>query len=140
MVELLLRSWAPADVADQIDYETLRAESPKNYDNNRRLRTGDHVWTVRLKAGGLVWIAILMEFQASGDRTVPWRVLSYATTFWRRIESTGRLQDGKLPGVLQRPAGPVRVRQSARGLATLDAYPSARLFAGRCPAGGRGPP
>ena len=100
MVELLLRSWAPADVAEHIDYETLRAESPKNYDDDGRLRTGDHIWTVRLKRGGLVWIAILMEFQASADRLIPWRVLSYATTFWRRVESTGRLQDGKLPGVL----------------------------------------
>ena len=117
MVELLLRSWAPPDVADDIDYGTLREESPKHYDGEGHLRVGDLVWSFRMRSGELVWAAILLEFQSTPDPMLPWRLLSYASLFWRRVESAGRLQDGKLPALF-----PIVLLQRQPALERVPAY------------------
>lgn len=86
MAGLLLRAWAPAEIAVALDYATLRSEPTKNYDADGRRRTGDLLFTVRLRSGERVWVAVLLEMQSSNDRMMAWRLLSYATLFggeWR---------------------------------------------------------
>jgi predicted transposase YdaD len=137
MVELLLRSWAPPDVADDINYSTLREESPKHYDGEGHLRVGDLVWSFRMRSGQLVWAAILLEFQSTPDLMLPWRLLSYASLFWRRVESAGRLQDGKLPAllpiVLYSGSRPWNVSQHMADCVSAPEGSSLRTYAPRMP-------
>ncbi|RYF12276.1 MAG: hypothetical protein EOO40_01635 [Deltaproteobacteria bacterium] len=102
MAELLLRAYLPPKVSDLLDYASLRSESPKQHDEDGRLRIGDLLFSVdvREQRPRRVWIAILLEMQSSCDPMMAWRMLSYGTLFWRRLEDDKRLQEGLLPAVL----------------------------------------
>ncbi len=122
VVEHLLLGFAPPGVAAALDLATLEPMSTEYVDRDLRQSRGDKVWRVRFRGGGAgdcLWLAVMLEFQATVDPRMGARVLAYSgQLFQKRIRAGDFCGDGKLPPVL-----PIVVYNGRRRWsAPLDAF------------------
>ena len=122
VVEHLLLGFAPPGVVAALDLATLEPMSTEYVDRDLRQSRGDKVWRVRFRGGGAgdcLWLAVMLEFQATVDPRMGARVLAYSgQLFQKRIRAGDFCGDGKLPPVL-----PIVVYNGRRRWsAPLDAF------------------
>ena len=104
VVEHLLRGFAPPDVVAALDFATLEPMPTEYVDRGLRQSRGDKVWRVGFRGGGpddCLWLAVMLEFQATVDRHMAARVLAYSgQLFQKRMRAEDWRSDSKLPPVL----------------------------------------
>ena len=78
MVRHLLTGFAPGGLAGELDLETLERWPDSHVSEELRRRYQDRVWRVRRRGRGQwLYVLVLLEFQASVDRTMAVRILAY---------------------------------------------------------------
>ena len=103
MVEDLLRGFAPAEVVEALDFETLE-QLPSDYvDDGLAQGRSDAAWRVRFRgaAGGWLYLLVLLEFQSTVDRHMAPRILAYTIRMYLKLIRSGQISaGGRLPPVL----------------------------------------
>lgn len=77
----LLRSLLPADIAQHLDFATLRVESGSFIDEKLRTRFSDLLFSIRI-AGRRAYLYVLCEHQSRTERFMCLRLLRYVTDIW----------------------------------------------------------
>ena len=89
----------------------------------RHPRHGDLLWRIRFRDGRRLYLMLLLEFQATVDRAMAARMLTYTGLLYERLAADGALRRrGTLPPVLpvviyngrRRWTAPVGSRASSR--------------------------
>ena len=89
MVEHLLRGFA-GSIAELLDFETLRDVSGEWVQDGRRRRS-DAAWRVDYRDGSGRSLIIMLEFQASVDRSMPRRVLRVVGMAYEKLRRNRQL-------------------------------------------------
>ncbi len=101
MVEDLLRDFVKADWIDQLDFSTLEKLNASYVTDDYRDRSDDVVWKVRWTQETVLYIYILLEFQATVDSFMAVRVMAYLALLYQDLIKTKQLTtDKRLPPVL----------------------------------------
>ena len=121
-VQQLIEGFAPAEIAQLMDFSTLKSHSGHYITPLFEEKIEDVVWSVNVNWQGMtqeVYLYILLEFQSSVDRTMPVRLMHYAACFYSELFKQKVITPGQgLP-----PVFPVVLYNgSARWAASLDLY------------------
>ncbi|MGP9766665.1 Rpn family recombination-promoting nuclease/putative transposase [Halomonas sp. AOP13-D3-9] len=121
-VQQLIEGFAPAEIAKQMDFSTLKSHSGNYITPLFEEKIEDVVWSVEVTWEGVtqrVFLYILLEFQSSVDRTMPIRLLHYAACFYSELLKQKIITPGQgLP-----PVFPVVLyNDSERWTAPLDIF------------------
>ena len=101
MVRDLLDGFAARGWSDALDFDTLAPVPAAFVGEDLRQRHGDLVWRVRFRDERWLYLLLLLEFQASVDRTMAVRMLAYTALLYQRVIADGALHEhGALPPVL----------------------------------------
>ena len=91
MVISLLRDFVRGDFVDGLDFGTLERLSGEYVSLLQQLGFSDLVWRVRRRGGDWCYLVLLLEFQSRPDRLMAFRLLSYMTLLFQRLEKEGQL-------------------------------------------------
>ncbi|MDR5886517.1 Rpn family recombination-promoting nuclease/putative transposase [Vreelandella janggokensis] len=121
-VQQLIEGFAPAEIAQLMDFSTLKSHSGNYITPLFEEKIEDVVWSVNVNWQGMtqeVYLYILLEFQSSVDRTMPVRLMHYAACFYSELFKQKVITPGQgLP-----PVFPVVLYNgSDRWTASLDLY------------------
>ncbi|OAZ91400.1 Rpn family recombination-promoting nuclease/putative transposase [Halomonas sp. G11] len=121
-VQQLIEGFAPAEIAQLMDFSTLKSHSGNYITPLFEEKIEDVVWSVNVNWQGMaqeVYLYILLEFQSSVDRTMPVRLMHYAACFYSELLKQKVITPGQgLP-----PVFPVVLYNgSERWSASLDLY------------------
>ncbi|MEC4766451.1 Rpn family recombination-promoting nuclease/putative transposase [Halomonas sp. CUBES01] len=121
-VQQLIEGFAPAEIAQLMDFSTLKSHSGHYITPLFEEKIEDVVWSVNVNWQGVtqeVYLYILLEFQSSVDRTMPVRLMHYAACFYSELFKQKVITPGQgLP-----PVFPVVLYNgSDRWTASLDLY------------------
>lgn len=121
-VQQLIEGFAPAEIAQLMDFSTLKSHSGNYITPLFEEKIEDVVWSVNVNWQGVtqeVYLYILLEFQSSVDRTMPVRLMHYAACFYSELFKQKVITPGQgLP-----PVFPVVLYNgSDRWTASLDLY------------------
>ena len=97
MVRHLLTGFVPGDLASELDLETLERWPDSHVSEDLRQRHQDRVWRVR-RRGQWLYALVLLEFQASVDRSMAVRILAYTGLLYEDLLLDGAFDP--LPPVL----------------------------------------
>ena len=87
-VQQLIEGFAPAEIAQLMDFSTLKSHSGNYITPLFEEKIEDVVWSVEVTWEGLtqeVYLYILLEFQSAVDRTMPIRLMHYAACFYSEL-------------------------------------------------------
>ena len=99
MVRHLLTGFAPGDLAGELDLKTLERWPDSHVSEELRRRYQDRVWRVRRRGRGQwLYVLVLLEFQASVDRSMAVRILAYTGLLYEDLLLDGTRES--LPPVL----------------------------------------
>ncbi|MBT2787776.1 MULTISPECIES: Rpn family recombination-promoting nuclease/putative transposase [unclassified Halomonas] len=87
-VQQLIEGFAPAEIAQLMDFSTLKSHRGNYITPLFEEKIEDVVWSVNINWQGVtqeVYLYILLEFQSSVDRTMPVRLLHYAACFYSEL-------------------------------------------------------
>ncbi|MDE0273927.1 MAG: Rpn family recombination-promoting nuclease/putative transposase [Gammaproteobacteria bacterium] len=93
-----LRAFVPGGWVADLDLDTLRPLPAEHVDAELRRRLGDLLWTVRLKGGGSIIIAI--EAQSTPDPRMPARMMILTGLICEGLTAEAKGPDGRMPAVL----------------------------------------
>lgn len=97
----LIEAFLPAHWRKLIDLDTLEPLPPDHLDDKQNARPSDIIWRARRTDGSDIFLLILLEHQASGDRFMAVRILGYTALTYQTLRRRGLVQRGKpLPAVL----------------------------------------
>ncbi|WP_447042917.1 Rpn family recombination-promoting nuclease/putative transposase [Vreelandella sp. H-I2] len=121
-VQQLIEGFAPAEIAQLMDFSTLKSHGGHYITPLFEEKIEDVVWSVNVNWQGAtqeVYLYILLEFQSSVDRTMPVRLMHYAACFYSELLKKKVITPGQgLP-----PVFPVVLYNgSDRWTASLDLY------------------
>ena len=151
MVRDLLDGFAARGWSGALDFDTLAPLPASFVSEDLQQRHGDLVWRIRFRDDRWLYLVLLLEFQATVDRGMALRMLTYTALLYQRLDADGVLRGhGALPPVLpvvlyngRRPwTAPVEMTALvAAGSDLLAPYqPSQRYYLfGRGACGRRGP-
>ena len=140
MVRDLLDGFAARDWSDALDFDALKLQSASFVSRDlQEQRHGDLLWRVRFRDGRRLYLMLLLEFQATVDRSMAVRMLTYTGLLYERLAADGALRGrGTLPPVLpiviyngrRRWTAPVEMRELMAGKSELLApyQPSPRYY------------
>ena len=94
MVESLVRDFISGDLADELDFKTLKLMPTAFQKHGQTERRSDLIWRLKWRDGSSCLLAIILEFQSTIDKKMLCRLMEYATLF---LEQT--LDDDKSKGV-----------------------------------------
>ncbi|QNI02138.1 Rpn family recombination-promoting nuclease/putative transposase [Halomonas sp. SH5A2] len=121
-VQQLIEGFAPAEIAQLMDFSTLKSHSGNYITPLFEEKIEDVVWSVNVNWQGVtqeVYLYILLEFQSSVDRTMPVRLMHYAACFYSELLKQKIITPGQgLPPVFPL----VLYNGSERWTASLDLY------------------
>jgi len=80
----LLRSLLPAEVADAIDWSSLRLAPSELVDEALAERAADLLFAAELGTGEAILVQLLLEHQSRFDPWMPFRLLEYIVRIWQR--------------------------------------------------------
>ena len=104
VVEEFLRGFLSASLVERLDFSTLRRGSGSVVSDDLRERHDDVIWGIRWKDGegeGRFWIYLLLEFQATPDRFMAVRLLTYVGLLLQDLIRRKELEPGGLlPAIL----------------------------------------
>ncbi len=87
-VQQLIEGFAPAEIAQLMDFTTLKQHSGYYITPMFEEKIEDVVWSVNVTWEGVtqeVYLYILLEFQSSVDRTMPIRLMHYVACFYSEL-------------------------------------------------------
>ena len=103
-VQQLIEGFAPAEMAELMDFSTLKNHSGNYITPLFEEKFEDVVWSVEVTWQGItqdVFLYILLEFQSRVDRTMPIRLMHYVACFYDHLLKNGTTTPHKgLPPVL----------------------------------------
>ncbi|WP_163649493.1 Rpn family recombination-promoting nuclease/putative transposase [Modicisalibacter sp. 'Wilcox'] len=103
-VQQLVEGFAPTEIAELMDFSTLKNHSGNYITPLFEEKFEDVVWSVEVTWQGVtqrVFLYILLEFQSSVDRTMPIRLMHYVACFYDHLLKTQVTTPGNgLPPVL----------------------------------------
>ena len=101
MVRDLLAGFAARGWSGALDFDMLGPLPAGFVAEDLRQRHGDLVWRVRFRGDRWLYLALLLEFQATVDRAMAVRMLAYTALLQQRLIADGVLgEHGALPPVL----------------------------------------
>ena len=123
MVRDLLDGFAARGWSDDLDFDEMEA-LPAGFVSRdlQHQRYSDLLWRIRFRDGRRLYLALLLEFQATVDRAMAARMLTYTGLLYERLAADGALRGGgTLPPVLpvviyngrRRWTAPVEMRELA---------------------------
>ncbi|MFY0992587.1 Rpn family recombination-promoting nuclease/putative transposase [Halomonas sp. C05BenzN] len=103
-VQQLIEGFAPAEIAELMDFSSLTNHSGNYITPLFEEKFEDVVWSVEITWNGItqrVFLYILLEFQSTVDGTMPIRLMHYVACFYDHLLKTRVTTPGKgLPPVL----------------------------------------
>lgn len=99
MIEDLLRGFVPQSWVQSLDFSTLEKLNASYVSEDLRHRHDDVVWRVRFHDRWL-YVYLLLEFQASVDRFMAVRILTYTGLLYQDLIRSQSLHQDRLPPVL----------------------------------------
>jgi len=103
-VQQLIEGFAPPEIAALMDFSTLRNHSGNYITPLFEEKFEDLVWSVEVHWAGVterLFLYLLIEFQASLDRTMPLRMLHYVACFYQHLLKTKAVTPAQgLPPIL----------------------------------------
>jgi len=87
-VQQLIEGFAPGDIAQLMDFSTLKQHSGNYITPMFEEKIEDVVWSVEVTWDGVtqeVFLYILLEFQSAVDRTMPIRLMHYVACFYSEL-------------------------------------------------------
>ncbi|QTF94176.1 Rpn family recombination-promoting nuclease/putative transposase [Halomonas sp. BM-2019] len=90
-VQQLIEGFAPSEIADLMDFSTLKNHSGNYITPLFEEKFEDVVWSVEVTWEGMtqrVFLYILLEFQSAVDRTMPIRLMHYVACFYSHLIKT----------------------------------------------------
>ncbi|WP_192034398.1 Rpn family recombination-promoting nuclease/putative transposase [Halomonas sp. YLGW01] len=90
-VHQLIEGFAPSEIAELMDFSTLKNHSGNYITPLFEEKFEDVVWSVEVTWKGVtqrVFLYILLEFQSSVDRTMPIRLMHYVACFYDHLLKT----------------------------------------------------
>lgn len=127
-VRQLIEGFAPPELAQQLDFATLKNHSGEYITPRLGRKLQDLVWSARLlpqdanEPGERVYLYILLEFQSRTDHSMPLRMLQYVAALYEQIVRVQRLKLSKdrlplvFPLVLYSGDSAWRAQSSLQGL------------------------
>ena len=101
MVRDLLDGFAARGWSGALDFDTLDPLPASFVSEDLQQRHGDLVWRIRFRDDRWLYLVLLLEFQATVDRGMALRMLTYTALLYQRLDADGVLRDhGALPPVL----------------------------------------
>jgi len=103
-VQQLIEGFAPSEMAELMDFSTLKNHSGNYITPLFEEKFEDVVWSVEVTWNGIsqrVFLYILLEFQSTVDHTMPIRLMHYVACFYDHLLKDGTTTPGKgLPPIL----------------------------------------
>ena len=90
-VQQLIEGFAPFEIADLMDFSTLKNHSGNYITPLFEEKFEDVVWSVEVTWEGItqrVFLYILLEFQSKVDNTMPLRLMHYVACFYDHLLKT----------------------------------------------------
>ena len=90
-VQQLIEGFAPSEIAELMDFSTLKNHSGNYITPLFEEKFEDVVWSVEVTWEGVtqqVFLYILLEFQSAVDRTMPIRLMHYVACFYSHLIKT----------------------------------------------------
>ena len=100
MVESLVRDFISGDLADELDFKTLKLMPTVFQKHGQTERRGDLIWRLKWRDGSPCLLAILLEFQSTIDKKMLCRLLEYATLFLEQTLDDDKSKGLSLPQIL----------------------------------------
>ena len=100
MVESLVRDFISDDLADELDFKTLKLMPTVFQKHGQTERRGDLIWRLKWRDGSPCLLAILLEFQSTIDKKMLCRLLEYATLFLEQTLDDDKSKGLSLPQIL----------------------------------------
>ena len=101
MVRDLLDGFAARGWSGALDFDSLVPLPASFVSDDLQRRHGDLVWRIRFRDDRWLYLVLLLEFQASVDRAMALRMLTYTALLYQRLDADGVLRDhGALPPVM----------------------------------------
>ena len=104
-VQQLMEGFAPPEIAQLMNFSTLKNHSGNYITPLFEEKFEDVVWSVEITWEGItqeVYLYILLEFQSSVDRTMPIRLMHYVACFYVHLLKNGTTTPSK--GMMQAPS------------------------------------
>ena len=93
-VQQLIEGFAPPEIAELMDFRTLKNHSGHYITPLFEEKFEDVVWSVEITRDGLsqqVFLYILLEFQSTVDRVMPIRLMHYVACFYCPLTKVCRI-------------------------------------------------
>ena len=85
ILEHLIRGFAVSAVGDLLDMSSLKRVETRHVSESLRQSENDMIWELRTRQGGLLYVYVMLEFQARPDWTMPLRMANYVGQFYRGL-------------------------------------------------------
>ena len=100
LVEELMRHFVSAELAEELDFESMESVETTTFSHELEKKENDKLLKLKRKAGGEVYLILMLEFQSSNDFSMPVRILNYVARLYDEITKTqGEVQSLTLPAV-----------------------------------------
>ena len=101
LVESLIRGFLPEEWTEGLDYASLQTVSEAHATETWSMRYNDGVWRLRKRAGGWIYLYVMLEFQGQNEHFMALRTLSYVGVLYQHLRKSLGLQQGdRLPIVV----------------------------------------
>ena len=100
MVESLVRDFISGDLADELDFKTLKLMPTAFQKHGQTERRSDLIWRLKWRDGSSCLLAIILEFQSTIDKKMLCRLLEYATLFLEQTLDEKTSKGLALPKIL----------------------------------------
>ncbi|MCD6010105.1 Rpn family recombination-promoting nuclease/putative transposase [Halomonas sp. IOP_31] len=127
-VQQLVEGFAPTEIAELMDFSTLKNHSGNYITPLFEEKFEDVVWSVEVTWQGVtqrVFLYILLEFQSSVDRTMPIRLMHYVACFYDHLLKANETTPSQglppiLPIVLYNGSAPWTAQQDIYDMVTPE--------------------
>ena len=100
LVEELMRHFVSAELAEELDFESMESVETTTFSHELEKKENDKLLKLKRKAGGEVYLILMLEFQSSNDFSMPVRILNYVARLYDEITKIqGEVQSLTLPAV-----------------------------------------
>ena len=100
MVESLVRDFISEELAQELDFTTLKLMPTAFQKHGQTERRSDLIWRLKWRDGSHCLLAILLEFQSTVDKKMLCRLLEYATLFLEQTLDEKTSKGLALPKIL----------------------------------------
>ena len=100
MVESLVRDFISEELAQELDFTTLKLMPTAFQKHGQTERRSDLIWRLKWRNGSHCLLAILLEFQSTVDKKMLCRLLEYATLFLEQTLDEKTSKGLALPKIL----------------------------------------